>query len=50
MVKAIENYQWSSIGEYSKRSELIDVEYVLKIFNEDRTVAIESLFLKSAMR
>jgi len=49
MVKAIENYQWSSIGEYSKRSELIDVEYVLKIFNEDRTIAIESLtsFLKA---
>jgi len=49
MVKAIENYQWSSIREYNKRSELIDVEFVLKIFNEDRTIAIESLtsFLKA---
>lgn len=49
LAKAIEDYQWSSIGEYRKRTVFIDTEYALRIFNEDRNKAIKSLmsFLKA---
>ena len=43
MVKKLENYKWSSYGEYiSQRDILTEVEYVLNILNSDRNKAIKT--------
>lgn len=45
ITKNIEDYKWSSYIEYTEEKKLIDNDYVLKIFDENYTVAIE-LFKK----
>ncbi len=42
LVKNIEDYQWSSIREYTHISELVDNNCALKMFNADREKAVIS--------
>ncbi|MDD3363749.1 MAG: transposase [Syntrophomonas sp.] len=42
LVKNIKDYQWSSISEYINRSELIDNNFALKMFDADREKAVQS--------
>ena len=43
LVKSVANYQWSSIREYINRSELVDTDFVLKMFDADREKSVKSL-------
>ena len=40
LVKNIDDYQWSSIREYTHISELVDSNFALKTFNADREKAV----------
>jgi REP element-mobilizing transposase RayT len=42
LVKSVADYQWSSIREYINRSEFIDADFALKMFDEDRGKAVKS--------
>ena len=41
MVKKLKEYKWSSYNEYINISKIIDTDYVLKIFSEDKDIAIQ---------
>lgn len=42
MVKTVEEYKWSSYNEYlNSKNKIINSEFILDIFNEDRNKAIE---------
>lgn len=41
LVKSIDQYKWSSFNEYLTKAKLIDVEFLLNIFDSDREKAIE---------
>ncbi|AKL96519.1 transposase [Clostridium aceticum] len=45
ITRKIKDYKWSSYSEYLERKKIIDREYVLKNFAEDKVVALE-LFMK----
>lgn len=40
IVKNVADYKWSSYKEYLGKSELVDQEFILRIFNENRQKAI----------
>ncbi|MGI5912282.1 MAG: REP-associated tyrosine transposase, partial [Syntrophomonadaceae bacterium] len=42
IVKDIAEYRWSSFLEYTRNSKIIDTDFVLKLFNDDKKKAIAS--------
>jgi putative transposase len=40
LVKDISNYKWSSYHEYLKKCEIIDRDFILRIFHKDREKAL----------
>lgn len=42
IVKDIADYKWSSYSEYMGNSKIIDTDFVLKLFNDDKEKAIVS--------
>ncbi|SNS61921.1 REP element-mobilizing transposase RayT [Anaerovirgula multivorans] len=45
LVKNIVDYKWSSYCEYIKNDEIIDTDFILELFGEERKKAIESFKL-----
>ncbi|MDR3544030.1 MAG: transposase [Desulfosporosinus sp.] len=41
MVNSVEDYRWSSLAEYMKRPKVVDVSFVLKLFDDKREKAVE---------
>ena len=41
MVKEIGQYQWSSYNEYTGRAKIADVDFVLKLFDQDKERAVK---------
>lgn len=42
LVRKIEEYKWSSYREYKSKTKVVDVNFTLNIFNNDREKAIKS--------
>lgn len=42
VTKKIDQYNWSSFNEYINKAKLIDVDYLLKMFHDNREKAIQS--------
>lgn len=42
LARDLKDYKWSSYSEYIKKSEIIDADFILKIFDKDSNKAIES--------
>jgi putative transposase len=42
LVKSIEGYQWSSIGEYIQIPDFVDTDFALELFETDREKAVKS--------
>jgi len=40
MIKRFEEYKWSSYNEYVDGGKIVEVDFVLNIFSEDKTVAL----------
>jgi putative transposase len=43
IVSSVEHYQWSSLVEYMNRPKVVDVGFALKLFDEEREKAVESI-------
>jgi REP element-mobilizing transposase RayT len=43
LTKGIEQYAWSSYGEYIGEAEIVNVEFMLGMFDEDREKAVKKL-------
>lgn len=41
MVKKLKEYKWSSYNEYINTSKIIDTDFALKMFSEDKNTAIQ---------
>lgn len=41
ITRRVEDYKWSSYNEFIDKEEIVDTDFVLKIFDEDRKEAIE---------
>jgi len=41
LVSHIEDYRWSSYGEFIERGKIVDTDFILSLFNRDRIKAIE---------
>lgn len=42
MVKDVGSYKWSSYSEYIEKNKMIDTDFALSLFSNDREKAIES--------
>jgi len=43
IVSCVERYQWSSLVEYMNRPKVVDVSFTLKLFDDEREKAVESI-------
>ena len=42
IVKDIEAYKWSSYSEFIEKNKIIDIDFILDLFNKDRKKAVDS--------
>ena len=42
LVKDIKEYKWSSYSDFIEKNEIIDIDFVLDLFNKDRKKALDS--------
>jgi putative transposase len=41
LVKKVDEYKWSSFNEYTKETQIVNTDYALAMFSEDRKMALK---------